>query len=137
MFVGLSVGIRANPLPRFLRRLLGRNGEVDRDAGLGFDGLTRLQVGPKTPLLDCLPGCGRKNRRSAEHVKVLNIPIPSDQSFEHDCALYLHLLGKQGIVRLHWAGQEIGGARRKMDARGGIGYARGISGPRRSGRRAR
>ena len=38
---------------------LGKDGEIYGNAGLSFDGLTRLQVGPESPLLHRLLGCGR------------------------------------------------------------------------------
>src|SRR6185436_13245435 len=100
--------------------LLGRDGEVYCNAGLGFDRLTGLQVRPETPLFDRLPGRSRKNRGSAEDVEVLNIPVPSNQSFEYDRALDLHLLGQQRIVRFDRAGKNLGGAGGEMDASGGI-----------------
>src|SRR6185295_19574889 len=99
------------------------DGEVYRNAGLGFDRLSGLQVRPETPLLDRLPGGSRKNRGSAENVEVLNIPVASNQSFEYDGALDFHLLGQQRIVRFHRPGQNLGGAGREMDASRGIGHA--------------
>ena len=106
--------------------LLGRDGEVYRNAGFSFDSLTRLQVGPEAPLLYCFAGRSGQNRGSTEHMKVLNISVATDQRFQHDRALHLHFLGQQGIVRLHRAGKKIGGAGRKMHSRGSIGDARGI-----------
>ena len=109
--------------------LLRRDGEVYCDAGLGLDGLTGLQIGTEAPLLDCFAGRRRKNRRSAEHMKILNVSISSNQCFENDSALHLHLLGQQRIVRLYRAGEKVSGAGREMNSRGGIRYAPGIPRP--------
>ena len=104
--------VRVNPR-KSVAGSLGRDGEVYRDASLGFDRLTGLQVRPETPLLHGLPGRSRKNRGSAEYVEVLNISVPSDQRFEHDRALNLHLLGQQGIVGFNRAGNNL--RRRRRD----------------------
>ena len=52
----------------------------------------------KTPLLHRFTSRRGKNRRAAEYMQILDVPISPDQRFEHNCALDLHLFGQQGIV---------------------------------------
>jgi hypothetical protein len=89
--------------PFFGKRSLSRDCEIHRNAGFGFDCLTGLQIRLEAPLFHSFAGCRRKNRRSAEDVKVLNISVTSNQGFQYDRTLNLHLLGQKWIIRLNRA----------------------------------
>src|SRR5271165_3697394 len=81
-----------------------RDGEIHGDASLGFYRTPALVVRLEVPLLHRLAGSGRKNRRPAEDLYVLNAAAFADQSLQHDCTLDFHLLGKKRVARAHAAG---------------------------------
>lgn len=94
--------VRRKTLPHSSESL-GQDSEIDGNARLSFHGLTGLQVRPESPSLYRFPCRNRQNRGSAEYMEVLNIPVSSDQNFQHDCALNFHLFGQKGIVRFNRA----------------------------------
>ena len=78
--------------------------------------MPRLQIRLESPLLHGFPSRGGKNRRSTEHVEILDIAVAPDECFQHHRALNLHLLGQQGIIGFHWAREQLRGAGVNPDA---------------------
>ena len=77
---------------------------------------TVMRASVSTASPDCRYGlkrhCFTASRAAVERmvgplrdVQVLNIAVASDESFQHDRALYLDLLGQHRVIRFDWARQ--------------------------------
>jgi hypothetical protein len=60
--------------------LIGRDGEIHRDLGLGLDRVGPHVVRFEVPLADCGLSCARKNSGAADHVQILDDSVLADQS---------------------------------------------------------
>src|SRR3984957_16504191 len=114
-------------LADFGRVVADVDGEVDRDAGLGFDGLSILHVGLEAPLADGLLGGGGQNCGAGDYSQVLDVAVGADDRLQYDRALNLHLLREQWIRIRSGRGFDRGAGRRDVGRRdrGGHGHALG------------
>lgn len=78
---------------------VGRNREVHRNVGLGFDGFGAQVVRFEPPLADRVFRGIRQNARAADDVQILNDAIFTDQRSQYDRALHFHLPRQHGISR--------------------------------------